>query len=53
MGCGVYLRLDEDSSKAVEELEWCNDLALNECAGEHCRRRPPSSTEGHLPEPLL
>ena len=49
----TYLLLVKDGSEAVEELEWCEDLALDQNTAYHCRSCPPSCADWHLKEPLL
>jgi hypothetical protein len=49
----TYLSFDKDSSKAVEQLKWGDNLALNESARQHGGERPPSCACWHLPEPSL
>jgi len=49
----MYLVFHEHSSKAVEQLVWGDDLALDQQTHGHRRCRPPSRAYGHLVEPLL
>lgn len=53
--CGwqTYLLLLKHGSKAVEELEWIQDLTLDQYAGYDGCGGPPTSADGHLEEPLL
>lgn len=48
-----YLILDKDGPEAVEELEWRNDVTLNQDGCDDCGSGPISRTSGHLIEPLL
>ena len=49
----TYLGFVEYRPEAVEQLEWCDDLALDQGAGEKRGGRPPPGADGHLPEPRL
>lgn len=49
----LYLVLEEDSSKAVEQLEWGHDLALNQYASYHSSCRPVSRHHWHLEKPSI
>lgn len=50
---GAYLVLIEDGAVAVEELEWVDDVALDEDAREDCRGGPEARADGHFPEPCF
>ena len=49
----IYLVLYKDGPEAVEELEWGNDMALNEDGGDYCSCGPIACTSRHLIKPLL
>ena len=49
----AYLILNKDGSSTIEELEWSNDLALNQNRRDDGSRGPPSCTDWHLIKPLL
>lgn len=53
MGVGPYLVLEEDGAVAVEELEWVDDVALDEDAHEDCCGGPEACADGHFPEPCF
>lgn len=48
-----YLVLHKYSPEAVEELEWRNDMTLNEDGCDYGSCSPVPRTGGHLIEPLL
>lgn len=48
-----YLRLVVDGAEAVEELEGCENFALDEYGGNDGRSCPVAGTWRHLKEPLL
>lgn len=45
--------LEEDRAVAVEELEWVDDVALDEDAHEDCCSGPEACADGHFPEPCF
>jgi hypothetical protein len=49
----AYLLLVEHRSEAVEQLEWCEDLTLDQHSRHDCRCGPPSCARRHLKPPLL
>ena len=49
----TYLALVEYCSETVEELEWRQDMALDQYSSEYCCSRPPARAHWHLEEPLL
>lgn len=49
----AYLTLVPDGAKAVEELERCEDVTLDQKACKDCCGRPPAGADWHLVEPLL
>lgn len=50
---GAYLVLVKDRAVAVEELEWVDDVALDEDAHENCCGGPEACADRHFPEPGL
>ena len=48
-----YLVLHKHSPEAVEELEWRNDVTLNEYRCDYCGRSPVPRTGGHFVKPLF
>jgi hypothetical protein len=49
----TYLTLPEYRADGEEQLEWSDDLALHEDAGNHRGRSPDSSYQRHVVVPLL
>ncbi len=44
---------DKDGAEGVEELEWGQDVALDEDGGGDCSGRPVTGTDWHFVEPLF
>jgi hypothetical protein len=49
----TYLAFIEDRSVAVKEIEWADDVTLDQNARYNSASGPPSRTKGHFKEPLL